>query len=131
MYTNCKRDNALFDALNGIIISENITEEQKATLTKLRSAYAHATYKEYDERHEFYRNVVGDMINDCGFRDDELAEKLANDHPTLQQNFMRLCRKFISRMARKTYYDDRNKDSVTMAKKMMEAVGETACLPFV
>ena len=131
MYNTCKRDNKVFDKLTEMISADNLTEEQKQTLKEVRSAYGCATFKEWDDRHEFYYNVIDGMINDCGFQDDELAEKLANNHPTLQQNFMRFCRKFIEKMSKKTYWDGRNVYSVQMAKTMMEAISEKQYLPFV
>ena len=76
---------------NGNVSTEDIKE--------LIKKYKSATYGEYLDRHEFYEDVVESMVNDCGFRYKELAEKMANDHPTLQQSFMRMAVAFIRKMA--------------------------------
>lgn len=49
----------------------------------------------------------------------EVAGIMANDHPTLQQNTMKLAVTFIQNMARKSYTDARNQDSKEMAIAMI------------
>ena len=120
-----KRDNELLARIESNIENGNVSTEDIKELIK---KYKSATYGEYLDRHEFYEDVVESMVNDCGFEDEGLAEFMANNHPTLQQNFMRLCTLFIKEMSKKTYYDGRNEKSVLMAKKMAELI-ET--LPFV
>ena len=122
-----KRDNELLARIESNIENGNVSTEDIKELIK---KYKSATYGEYLDRHEFYEDVVESMVNDCGFRDKELAEKMANDHPTLQQSFMRMVVAFIRKMAEKTYYDGRNEKSVLLAKKLLPIVEETS-LPFV
>lgn len=126
-----KRNEDLVKRVNEILNNDNLDELTKATIQVLFNQYKEHTYNKWDDRHSFYREMVCDMVNDCGFQDDELAEQMANEHPTLQQNFMRLCRKFIVKMSQKTYYDGRNESSVKMAKKMVEAIKDDSCLPFI
>ena len=118
-----KRNTEIVDKVNEITNSAELTDEQKVALRELVSEYEYSTYKENSDRHEFYRNVVDDMVNDMSFEYKKLAEKMANNHPTLQQSFMRMCAYFINRMAEKTYYDDRNKASVEYAKSVVDNVG--------
>ena len=119
-----KRDSEIIGRATELLNSENLTPEQKTAVEELIKDYERTTYKDWDDRHEFYRDIVDDMVNDFGFQDTELAKKMANNHPTLQQNFMRMCANFIMRMAEKTYCDDRNRTSVEYAKAIMDNVGE-------
>lgn len=119
-----KRKNEIIEAAEKLIAEDNITTEQKEAVQKLINAYKRNTYDNWDDRHEKYRDIVEDMVNDCGFQDKKLAEKMANNHPTLQQSFMRMCANFIQCMAKKTYYDDRNKASVEYAKSIVDNVGD-------
>lgn len=113
-----KRDNSIIEKANGVVSSLN--EEDAKVIKNLIEKYEKATYKEYDDRHEFYRESVSDMVNDMGFKDDELAESMAKEHPTLQQSFFRFVKKFILKMADKTYYDGRNEAAVKACKNMAE-----------
>jgi len=68
----------------------------------------------------------------------ELAEALANEHPTLQQNVMRFAIEFIAEMATKQGNDLRNIESVKLARKIRNYVFEehdgkfyTPPLPFI
>ena len=122
-----KRD---FDLVNKIetniangAYDDNLVED-------LLTAYKKNTFAEYKDRHQFYREVVSDMVNDMGFEDENLAEHMANEHPTLQQSFMRFVVKFIKKMAEKTYTDGRNEASVALAKQLAEVVKDSH-LPFV
>ena len=124
-----KRDNELCAQIDALLESDNLTEEQKKTIGNLKKEYEYATYKEYEDRHEFYRRKVSKMVNDFGFQDEELAKAMATDHPTLQQSFMRMVTKFIEKMADKPYYDDRNKASVQLAKKLKPIIEENRGLP--
>ena len=109
--------------------SDNLSEEQKKAFKELLTEYEWATYKEYSDRHKFYRDMVSKMINDFGFEDEELAKAMAREHPTLQQNFMRMVTMFLEEMADKTYYDDRNKASVQLAKKLKPIIEKNRGLP--
>jgi len=119
-----KRNNEIIENAQNFLLNSNLSDEEAKPIVDLINAYKRNTYDKWEERHEMYRNIVDDMVNDCGFQYMELAEKMANNHPTLQQNFMRLCANFIQRMAEKTYCDDRNRTSVEYAKAIMDNVGE-------
>ena len=108
-----------------------VSEDEAKTIDELIRAYCSTTYVEWEERHEFSRQFVSDMINDFGFQDDELALKMANEHPTLQQNFMRFVVKFLRLMANKPTHDLRNKNSVQAAKLMMSSIADNDTFPFV
>lgn len=54
----------------------------------------------------------------------DLAEKLASDHRTLQQNHFRFAMMIIEVFANKKYTDGRNEASVKMAKIFMKAFKE-------
>jgi hypothetical protein len=75
--------------------------------------------------------VVDDMINDFGFQSDELAKCMANNHPTLQQTYMRQCMKFIELMSKKEYVDGRNMAAVNLAKTIMNHVEGDVYLPMI
>ena len=126
-----KRNSELIEKINNLLNSDNLTDEQKMIVTELKSNYESVTYADWQDRHKYYQDIVSTMVNDCGFDDDGLANTMAHEHPTLQQSFMRMCRKFIEKMAGKTYWDERNEHSVMMAKKMMEAISDNNSLPFI
>ena len=109
--------------------SDNLSEEQKKAFKELLTEYEWATYKEYNDRHEFFRKQVEKMVNDFGFQDEELAKERAKDHPTLQQSFMRMVCLFIHEMAKKEHFDDRNKGSVSLAKELDPIIKEKGYLP--
>ena len=109
--------------------SDNLSEEQKKAFKELLTEYEWATYKEHNDRHEFFRKQVEKMVNDFGFQDEELAKSMANDHPTMQQSFMRMVVQFIEKMADKSYYDGRNEASVKLAKKLKPIIEENRGLP--
>lgn len=119
-----KRDSGTIGKVKNVLLADNLTAEQREAVEQLVIDYEKTTFDKWEDRHEFYRNVVDDMVNDCDFRYKELAGKMANNHPTLQQNFMRMCAKFINIMSEKTYCDDRNRVSVEYAKSVMDNVGE-------
>lgn len=60
-----------------------------------------------------------------------LAEKLANNHPTLQQNTMRFFVAFVRAMAANEWPDDRNRASVNLAKELVRQWGDGPYLPFI
>ena len=59
-----------------------------------------------------------------GCKDKMFAKYLADDHPTIQQSFVRLFVAFLREMANKKYTDDRNKRAVNAAKIMINALDE-------
>ena len=64
--------------------------------------------------------TISSMINNMGFNAREVAKKLSNDHPTLQQNFMRLVSEFIRAEAQKEHSDARNEATVEICKKLLK-----------
>jgi hypothetical protein len=67
------------------------------------------------------------LVNIMG-RGDEIeafVAKMAQNHPTLQQAFMRLCLDFVRAMAEKTYSDARNEASVRIARDIVSQLGTT------
>lgn len=57
---------------------------------------------------------------------EKLAKLMAEDHPTLQQNKMRLACLFIEEMANKSYVDGRNQSSQKTAKAMIKGFKEAS-----
>jgi len=55
---------------------------------------------------------------------EQLAELMAQDHPTLQQSKMRLACSFIEQMANKSYTDARNEQSKVIANAMIKGFKE-------
>ena len=113
---NFKRDNELLDSIR--------EHKDFYDVDALIKKYESITYKDYSDRNKFNAEFVSDMVNDCGFDHNAIAEKMANEHPTLQQGFMRLCMAFINKMADKTYTDARNERSVELAKKIKSMLNE-------
>ena len=74
------------------------------------------------ERAEKDFETISGLLNNYGFKDHEVAEKLANDHPTLQQSFMRLCAEYIYIQSEKEYSDGRNEQTVKACKKLAEVL---------
>jgi len=77
--------------------------------------------------------VLSNYVNVASFnrKDGGVAGRMARDHPTLQQNFMRtVVVPFMKAMATSRYVDLRNEGSHNLAKKVMPLV-EEAYLPFV
>ena len=66
-------------------------------------------------------DAISSFINGASSNQTEkLAELMAQDHPTLQQNKMRLACLFIEQMANKSYVDGRNETSQRTAKAMIK-----------
>ena len=129
MYTPFKRNNENVEAVKNAL--QTIDEETRKHVEELIKDYEKATYAEWNDRNEFNAEAIDTMINDFGFDEKMIAEKMATNHPTLQQSFMRLCMRFIEKMAQKPYYDGRNEASVKTAQKIIEALGGETYLPMV
>jgi hypothetical protein len=119
-----KRNNENIKEVENIINNGKLSEEEKRSLTYLIDCYKNATFDKWEDRKGFYEESVSNMVNDMSFDAKSMAEKMSNDHPTLQQSFMKLCVKFIQKMAEKTCYDGRNERSVKMAQKMVSAMDD-------
>jgi hypothetical protein len=117
-----KRDNELVKEIEVLIEAVN-TPYHANIIKKLIEKYEDATFAEWKDADEFVANSISDFTNSFSFPDELIAKKMANEHCTLQQSFMRLCMKFIKEMSEKKYWDGRNEASVKTAKKIMEAFG--------
>ena len=77
------------------------------------------------EQVEVAYRAIERLVNGYSDRDVQaLALTLANDHPTLQQGYMRLVYQFLKLMAAKTYTDARNEGSVKWARQIIQSTGE-------
>ena len=63
-------------------------------------------------------NDILTFVNSYGYDADTFAKTIARGHKTLQQSTMKLFIEAIREMA-KVYPDDRNKQTVELAKKIM------------
>ena len=117
-----KRNEELVAKVTAILNNNNLTAEDKETIQTLLVSYKDKTYKEWNDRHKFYQDIVSDMVNDMGFDDNGLAEKMANEHPTLQQSFTRFVAKYIKKVRERGYADGRNQASLDFC----ETVGDLA-----
>lgn len=132
-YFSNRRDESCVNKTQELLLGNTLSTEAQEIVTNLLKKYEDATYEGYDGRHEFYRSTVSSMVNDTCFEDDELAEHMSREHPTLQQSFMRMALKFIKRMSLKRP-DPRNEGSVKMAQTMMDSLNESenSCyLPYI
>ena len=119
-----KRDNELVEQVKQFIRISNLNTEDATLLNELVEKYEYATFPEWSDKPKFTADAIDGFVNDFGFADDLVAETMANNHPTLQQSFMRLCVKFIKKMSEKQYYDGRNEAAIKMAKQMIEPLGD-------
>jgi hypothetical protein len=125
-----KRDNELASDVR--TIAETLNNKKKNTILELVKKYEYATFAEWKDADEFVANCISNFTDSFDFPDELIAKKMANEHCTLQQSFMRLCMTFIKLMSEKNYWDGRNEASVKTAKKIMEAFGdEPISLPFI
>ena len=73
-----------------------------------------------------------DAVNNMSFKYDKFAKCLSLMHPTLQQNMFRLIAEMIKEQAREDRsYDDRNKSSHELAKKLIPIIEENYYLPHI
>lgn len=129
MNHNIKRDENEVNAARQAI--ESLNETDRNAVENIIKKYESITIADWSEKDKYNENFVSDMVNDFGFNYKSVAKAMANDHCTLQQNFMRLCFEFIRQMSEKKYFDGRNEASVKLAKKIVESVGEETYLPCV
>lgn len=119
-----KRDNGLIEQVEQFIRLSNPNAYDTAMLNDLVEKYKYATFAEWSDADEFVANNISDFTNSFSFPYELIAKKMANEHCTLQQSFMRLCMTFIKLMSEKSHWDGRNEASVKTAKKIMEAFGD-------
>ena len=67
---------------------------------------------------------ISSYVNAYGCDDKAFAQKLASDHPTLQQSATRLFIAFLREMAQKDPWDGRNKAAINASKIMIGALDE-------
>ena len=65
-------------------------------------------------------NTMTSYVNSFTCDYDEFAEKMGMEHPTLQQNFTKLCCAWLKHLATTDYWDARNKASVDFAKSIKD-----------
>ena len=65
-------------------------------------------------------NTMTDYVNSFNCDYDEFAKKMGMEHPTLQQNFTKLCCAWLKHLATTDYWDARNKASVDFAKSIKD-----------
>ena len=75
-------------------------------------------------------NTMTDYVNSFNCDYDEFAQKMGMEHPTLQQNFTKLCCAWLKHLATTDYWDARNKASVDFAKSIKDELWH-AVLPTV
>ena len=72
-------------------------------------------------------SALEEFVNNFGADLDALADKMANDHPTLQQKYYSLCAKVIKRIAEKGWVDPRNEFANRMCKQLYPIIKEQGC----
>ena len=65
-------------------------------------------------------NTMTDYVNSFNCDYDEFAQKMGMEHPTLQQNFTKLCCAWLRHLATTDYWGGRNKASVDFAKSIKD-----------
>ena len=65
-------------------------------------------------------NTMTDYVNSFNCDYDEFAEKMGMEHPTLQQDFTKLCCAWLKHLATTDYWDAQNKASVDFAKSIKD-----------
>ena len=128
--TTFKRNAELVDRARALAQTLS-SQEDRGTLEALVVSYERMTFEDWRDVPDWESSTLSGMVNSSSFDEGKLAAAMAGDHPTLQQNFMRFCCRYIKEMASKTYFDDRNRKSVTIAKKLAAALGTDDSLPFV
>ena len=128
--TTFKRNAELVDKARALAQTLS-SQEDRGTLEALVLSYEQTTFGDWREVPDWESSTLSGMVNSSSFDEGRLAAAMAGDHPTLQQNFMRFCCRYIKAMASKTYVDDRNRKSVTIARKLAAALGTDDSLPFI
>ena len=75
-------------------------------------------------------NTMTDYVNSFNCDYEEFAQKMGMVHPTLQQNFTKLCCAWLRHLATTDYWDARNKASVDFAKSIKDELSHVV-LPMV
>lgn len=123
-----KRNNELVEKIKNQIENGNIDERDVISLIR---EYEQVTFKEYKDKDDFECNVIERFVNDFGFPTIEIANRMADAHPTLQQAFFNLILHYVMAMAEKQHMDGRNERAVMLAKKMWQTVKDEGFCPMV
>ena len=75
-------------------------------------------------------NTMSNYVNNMSCDYNEFAKKMGMEHPTLQQNFTKLCCAWLKYLATTEYYDDRNIASVKFAQSIKDEL-QNAALPMI
>jgi len=76
--------------------------------------------------------IVADYVNGSFSIINEFTKKMLNEHPTLQQNFTRLCVAWLEALSKKEVYDLRNEASVELARLFVQNIPpEKRALPYI
>lgn len=65
-------------------------------------------------------HTMANYVNSLNCDYDEFAQKMGMEHPTLQQNFTKLCCAWLRHLASTDHWDARNKASVDFAKSIKD-----------
>lgn len=76
-------------------------------------------------------DALTDYVNVLGRRYDRFVVAILASHRTLQQNIMRMFMQLVKAWSEVQFTDMRNEGTVTLAKRIMEAVGDEVYLPHV
>lgn len=68
--------------------------------------------------------VIVHQLNCLSCDERRIGFKIAEEHPTLQQSFMRAVIGFLQAEAAKTYVDARNEQTRDLAKRLLSGVSE-------
>lgn len=64
--------------------------------------------------------TMSDYVNNMSCDYDDFAQRFGLEHPTIQQNFTKLCCAWLRYLATTEYYDARNIASVKFAKSIKD-----------
>ncbi len=79
------------------------------------------------------QHQVEGMLNSFSYREriNEFNELMLESHRTLQQSYTGLCLDWLQKLSVQKYFDDRNKASIEIAKKIMKAIEDNISLPMI
>lgn len=75
--------------------------------------------------------TISNAVNNMSFDSKKFAVAMSNQHRTLQQNAFRLFCEWTKSLAEAEHYDERNKASVMLAKKLAKVIEEDGTLPYI
>jgi hypothetical protein len=74
-----------------------------------------------------FAGQITDGVNNTLFNHEEFNKAMSKEHKTLQQNFTRMCLKWIEHLAQvdPRFSDARNEASLTVSKRLIKAFDES------